>query len=130
MGNALAEGREESNEIGSEKNLLEVILGRDNLNSAYKRVVSNGGCAGVDGMSCDELKAWLMTHGAALKESLLKGKYKPNPVKRVEIPKDNGKKRQLGIPTAVDRLVQQAVANEPRKGSWELSPNFWRRNSF
>ena len=69
----------------------------------------NKGCGGIDRMSCEQLLPWLLTNKDELICSLMDGSYRPNPVKRVEIPKDNGKKRQLGIPTVVDRLVQQAI---------------------
>ena len=91
------------------EHLLEVILSPDNLNKAYKTVVSNKGCGSVDKMSCEELLPWLRSNKDELICSLLDGSYRPNPVRRVEIPKANGKMRQLGIPTVVDRLVQQAV---------------------
>ena len=69
----------------------------------------NKGCGGIDRMSCEQLLPWLLTNKDELICSLMDGSYRPTPVKRVEIPKDNGKKRQLGIPTVVDRLVQQAI---------------------
>ena len=69
----------------------------------------NKGCGGIDKMSCEQLLPWLLANKEMLISSLLDGSYRPNPVKRVEIPKDNGKKRLLGIPTVVDRLVQQAI---------------------
>lgn len=90
--------------------LLEQILSPANLNRAYKQVISNRGSGGIDGMQTDELLLWLHLHQEELKEQLLQGRYKPNPVRRVEIPKDNGSKRQLGIPTVVDRLVQQSIS--------------------
>lgn len=90
--------------------LLEEILSPTNLNKAYRRVKGNNGAGGVDGMGADELLAYLTTHKDELLESILNGKFHPNPVRRVEIPKDNGKKRQLGIPTVVDRVIQQAIA--------------------
>jgi group II intron reverse transcriptase/maturase len=89
--------------------LLEKILERDNLNKAYKRVCANKGTSGVDGVTVDELKAYLSEHKAELLESIRTRKYKPQPVRRVEIPKENGKKRKLGIPTVVDRVIQQAI---------------------
>ena len=89
--------------------LLEAILSPENLNKAYKSVIRNKGCGGIDRMSCDELLPWLLANKKSLICSLLDGSYRPNPVLRVEIPKDNGKMRQLGIPTVVDRLVQQAI---------------------
>lgn len=94
----------------SKDGLLEEILGRDNLNNAFKRVKSNKGSHGTDGMGVDELLQYLKDKGDQLKQSILDGKYRPNPVRRVEIPKDNGKKRSLGIPTVVDRVIQQAIA--------------------
>jgi retron-type reverse transcriptase len=90
--------------------LLERILERENLNEAYKRVYVKKGASGVDGVTVDELKAYLTEHKAELLESICTRKYKPPPVRRVEIPKDNGKKRSLGIPTVVDRVLQQAIA--------------------
>ena len=69
----------------------------------------NKGCGGIDKMSCEQLLPWLLTNKDELICSLMYGSYRPNPVERVEIPKDNGKKRLLGIPTVVDRLVQQAI---------------------
>ena len=69
----------------------------------------NKGCGGIDKMSCEQLLPWLLTNKDELIRSLMDGSYRPNPVKRVEIPKDNGKMRLLGIPTVVDRLVQQAI---------------------
>lgn len=90
--------------------LLERILSPDNLNRAYLQVKRNGGAPGIDKMDCDRLLGYLKGHREELIESIRQRTYRPNPVRRVEIPKDNGKKRQLGIPTVVDRLVQQAIA--------------------
>jgi group II intron reverse transcriptase/maturase len=90
--------------------MLERILERRNLNEAYKRVKRNHGAGGVDGMSVEELGAYLAAHKEELLSAILGGKYRPNPVLRVEIPKEDGKKRPLGIPTAVDRVIQQAIA--------------------
>lgn len=92
-----------------EGGLLEFILSPSNLNTAYKRVKSNKGSGGVDRMSVDMLLDYLTEHGQSIIRSIYDGKYKPNPVRRVEIPKSNGKKRQLGIPTVVDRVIQQAI---------------------
>lgn len=89
--------------------LQELILSPDNLNCAYKAVVGNKGSVGIDKMSCEQLLPWLLANKNELTSSLQQGTYRPNPVRRVEIPKDNGKKRLLGIPTVVDRLVQQAI---------------------
>ena len=91
------------------EHLLETILSPDNLNEAYKAVVRNKGCGGIDKMSCEQQLPWLLANKEELICSLLDGSYRPNPVRRVEIPKDNGKMRLLGIPTVVDRMVQQAI---------------------
>lgn len=90
--------------------LLEKIINKDNLNEAYKRVKKNKGSHGIDKMGVDELLTYLKDNETELKASILNGSYKPTPVRRVEIPKPNGKKRPLGIPTVVDRVVQQAIA--------------------
>lgn len=91
--------------------LLEKVIDRNNLNLAYKRVKRNGGSHGVDGMTVDELLPHLKQHGDQIKQDLLDGKYRPQPVRRVEIPKPDGKGvRLLGVPSVVDRLTQQAIA--------------------
>ena len=90
--------------------IINNILSNDNLNRAYKQVVKNKGAAGIDGMECEALFSHLRTNGAQLKESIRNQAYNPLPVKRVEIPKEDGSKRKLGIPTVTDRLIQQAVA--------------------
>ena len=91
--------------------LMEEILSNDNLNKAYKKVKSNKGADGVDGMNVDVLLAFLRNNGTRLKQQLMEGKYKPNPVRRVEIPKETkGEFRKLGVPTVVDRVLQQAIA--------------------
>ena len=89
--------------------LLEQILSPTNLNKAYKRVKSNDGSGGIDKMEVESLGDYLVANREALLRSILEGTYRPNPVRRVEIPKDNWKKRMLGIPTVVDRVVQQAI---------------------
>jgi len=89
--------------------MLERILSSDNMNEAYQKVKRNKGAGGVDKMEMDELLEHLKTHREEILTSLLKGSYKPYPVKRVEIPKENGKTRKLGIPTLRDRVVQQAI---------------------
>ncbi|MFD0698744.1 group II intron reverse transcriptase/maturase, partial [Paenibacillus sp. GCM10027628] len=94
----------------SKKGLLEEIVSRDNMNQAFKRVKANKGSHGIDGMKVDELLQYLKENGETLKQSILDEAYRPNPVRRVEIPKENGKKRNLGIPTVVDRVIQQAIA--------------------
>jgi len=89
--------------------LLEQILAGENLNLAYKQVKRNKGAGGIDGMQVDELLPFLRENRKELVQSLRDGKYRPQPVRRAEIPKDNGKIRKLGIPTVVDRLIQQAI---------------------
>lgn len=90
--------------------LMEWILRADNLNKAYKKVKSNKGAGGVDGMRVDELLPFLRDNQKQLIQKLKDGKYKPNPVRRVEIPKETkGKYRKLGVPTVVDRVFQQAI---------------------
>lgn len=90
--------------------LMEIILSPTSLNKAYKKVKSNKGSGGVDGLGVEDLLNYLRNHKDELLQSIIRGKYKPNPVRRVEIPKEDGKKRQLGIPTVVDRVLQQAIA--------------------
>ncbi len=91
------------------QNLMEVVCNRDNLNRAYKRVKSNKGAPGVDGMTVNELGPYLRIHKEELINSLLGGCYQPEAVKGVRIPKPKGGERQLGIPTVLDRLIQQAI---------------------
>ena len=91
--------------------LLEKIMDKENIRVALKRVISNKGSHGVDGMKVDELRAYLNDNWTTLKQSVMDGKFRPNPARRVEILKEDGiKKRKLGIPTTVDRVIQQAIA--------------------
>ncbi|MEL6562219.1 MAG: group II intron reverse transcriptase/maturase [Bacteroidota bacterium] len=90
--------------------LLEQILSPDNLSLAYQQVQRNKGSGGIDGMQVTDLHGYLIKYGEALIFRLLSGKYIPNPVLRVEIPKDNKGKRQLGIPTVIDRVIQQSIS--------------------
>lgn len=90
--------------------LFEQTLSPDNLNKAYKQVISHKGSGGVDKMEVEELLPWLLKNKEALINSLRDGTYRPNPARRVEIPKGNGQTRCLGIPTIVDRLVQQSIS--------------------
>ncbi len=90
--------------------LMEQILSKDNLNAAYLQIVRNKGAAGIDGMTVEELGSYLSENGKNIREELRTRKYKPQPVRRVEIPKPEGGTRKLGVPTVVDRFVQQAVA--------------------
>jgi RNA-directed DNA polymerase len=91
------------------EHLMEEVISRANLNRAYERVLANKGAAGVDGMTVRQLYDWMIQHKQELIASLLDGSYQPQPVRGVEIPKPGGGMRQLGIPTVVDRLVQQAI---------------------
>lgn len=94
-------------------NLLDLILRKENLNKAYKRVKSNKGSGGIDGMQVDELLPYLRENQKTLIQEIRDGKYKPNPVRRVEIPKETkGEFRKLGVPTVVDRVIQQAITQE------------------
>lgn len=108
------------------KSLMEKICDRNNLNLAYKRVKANKGSPGIDGMTIDEMGKFIAAHKERLLKSLLNGSYRPQPVREVEIPKPGGGLRQLGIPTVIDRLVQQAILQV-------LQPIFERKfsdNSF
>ena len=89
--------------------LMEEVLRPGNLKAAYERVVRNGGAGGVDGRTVDDLKEQLRTDWPRIREQLLSGTYKPNPVRKVKIPKPGGGKRTLGIPTVMDRMIQQAL---------------------
>lgn len=100
---------------------LESILEKDNLNRAFRQVVSNKGTAGIDDMTVDELESWIRAHPHELTNRIISGKYRQHPVMRVYIPKDNGDMRPLGIPRVIDRLVQQAVAQELSR---EFEPRF------
>jgi RNA-directed DNA polymerase len=93
----------------SSEQLMEEVCERKNCEQALARVKSNKGSAGIDGMTVEELPAYLTKHWPTIREQLLSGTYKPQPVKRVEIPKPDGGIRQLGIPTVLDRFIQQAV---------------------
>ena len=100
----LRKGKEET-----DMELLEEILNSNNLNKAYKKVVANKGVAGVDGITVEEELDYLKENGDRIKNQIRKRRYKPQPVKRVQIPKENGKMRNLGIPTVTDRIIQQAI---------------------
>jgi len=88
---------------------MERVVERSNMRLAYQRVVENKGAAGVDEMPVSELKDWLAVHWPGVKKALLEGRYLPQPVRRVDIPKPTGGVRTLGVPTVVDRLIQQAL---------------------
>jgi retron-type reverse transcriptase len=88
---------------------MEAVVERSNMFSAYERVVKNQGAPGVDGLSVSEFKPWLQRHWTRLRQDLLAGVYQPEMVRKVEIPKPQGGVRILGVPTLVDRLIQQAL---------------------
>ena len=90
--------------------MLEEILDIRNVQKAFRQVTANKGAGGIDGMQTDELRDYLNTHWQTLRADILKGNYKPQPVRKVEIPKPQGGTRMLGIPTVIDRLLQQAIA--------------------
>ena len=90
-------------------NLMDWVVARDNMARALYRVESNKGAAGIDGMTIESLRPFLKDYWPEIREQLLNGTYQPNPVRRVEIPKPDGGTRLLGIPTVVDRLIQQAL---------------------
>jgi RNA-directed DNA polymerase len=98
--------------------LLARVLERDNLRRALKQVRRNKGAPGIDGMSVEELPEYLVHHWVEIKRDILAGRYRPRPVRRVEIPKPDGRKRMLGIPTVLDRFVQQAIA-QVVQAQWE-----------
>jgi RNA-directed DNA polymerase len=111
-----AEGAERRHAINKDNadaiffsSMLEEILDYRNVQKALKQVISNGGASGIDGMQTDELRDYLESHWTFLKASILDGSYCPRPVREVTIPKPNGGTRTLGIPTVIDRLLQQAV---------------------
>lgn len=89
--------------------LMSRVVERDNMQLAYSRVMKNRGASGIDGMRCEDLKAWLKVNWSQVKKSLLDGTYRPQAVRRVDIPKPQGGVRTLGVPTVVDRLIQQAL---------------------
>jgi RNA-directed DNA polymerase len=97
--------------------MLEEILHSQNVQKAFERVISNKGAGGIDGMQTDELRQYLTANWAAQKAGILTGSYRPSPVRKVEISKPDGGKRMLGVPTVMDRLIQQAIAQ------W-LSPKY------
>ncbi len=104
--------------MASSEQLMEEVCERKNCEQALARVKSNKGSAGIDGMTVEELPAYLKKHWPTIREQLLCGTYKPQPVKRVEIPKPDGGMRQLGIPTVLDRFIQQAVM-QVLQGRWD-----------
>ena len=109
--------RDDESSAGSEQ-LMEEVCGRKNCRQALARVKRNKGSAGIDGMTVEQLPAYLKQHWPTMREQLLSGTYKPQPVKRVEIPKPDGGIRPLGIPTVLDRFIQQAVMQVLQR-SWD-----------
>ena len=105
---------------------LQAVLERANLQRALKQVRWNKGAPGIDGMTVDELPQYLKQHWPAIREQLETGRYRPQPVRRVEIPKPDGSSRGLGIPTVLDRLIQQAIA-QVLSPQWESQ---FHRDSF
>jgi RNA-directed DNA polymerase len=101
--------REHGNNMKSHQSLIDRVVDRDNLNLAFKKVKKNKRAAGVDEKDIEATRLYLKEHGGEIIELIREGKYKPQPVRRVEIPKPNGGKRKLGIPTVLDRILQQAV---------------------
>jgi len=118
-------GEREDTESDPSMTLMERVLERTNLMRALKQVKRNHGAAGIDGMSVDELPEYLKLHWGELRAQLEAGRYRPQPVRRVEIPKPDGRKRLLGIPSVVDRFIQQAIA-QVVSAQWE--PHFHPRS--
>ena len=110
--------RYEAERLAESERLMEDVCEAKNLKRALRRVKANRGSAGIDGMNVDELPKWLIGNWSKLREELLNGRYQPGAVKRVEIAKPEGGTRKLGIPTVVDRFVQQAVT-QVLQGIWE-----------
>jgi RNA-directed DNA polymerase len=110
--------------IEATERLMEEVCRRDNLIRALKRVRSNRGSPGVDGMTVDELPGFLKEHWPAIRKQLLSGAYRPKPVKRVEIPKPGGGVRKLGVPTVLDRFLQQAVLQVLQR-DWDRTFSRW-----
>ena len=96
--------------LGNNARLMEMILERNNIILAWKHVCANKGAPGVDGMKTSQLGSYLAKHWHEIKQDLLNGRHKPLPVKRKEIPKPDGGIRLLGIPTVLDRFIQQAIS--------------------
>jgi RNA-directed DNA polymerase len=126
-GEAREAGREETESAGamngtenpaSTNRLMEEVCERENLKAALRQVKANKGSPGVDGMAVGGIKDYLKQHWPAIREQLLNGTYAPKPVRRVEIPKPDGGVRKLGIPTVLDRFIQQAVM-QVLQGRWD-----------
>ena len=101
--------RMRSARTGSAQSLMEAVVAQENMRAAHRKVLANKGSPGIDGMTVEELPDYIRKEWPRLRKELLEGRYRPQPVKRVEIPKPDGGVRELGVPTVVDRLIQQAV---------------------
>jgi len=121
QGKELLAEKDLSERLGENDSLLDLILSEENIEEAMNRVIRNKGSAGIDGMETKDLLKYMKKNWQTIKEKILEGKYKPQAVKEVEIPKANGKTRKLGIPTVIDRTIQQAI-NQILQEIWE--PNF------
>ncbi len=108
----------------SQERLVERVLQEGNLLRALRQVQRNGGSPGVDGMTVEELPNYLKRHWPRIREELLAGEYRPEPVKRVEIPKPGGGRRKLGIPTVLDRFIQQALL-QVLQPDWDATFSEW-----
>lgn len=108
---------------------MEAVITRENLMLAYQRVVENKGAAGVDNLSVAELKPWLKKNWRSVRQALIDGNYQPRAIRRMDIPKPDGGVRTSGIPTVVDRLIQQAVQQAQRyiRGGkrWVVDMEIW-----
>ncbi len=126
--------------------LIEKILDKSNVRIALEKVISNKGAAGIDGMKVEDLRDYMNANWTSIKQSILERSYKPAPVRRVEIPKPNGGVRKLGIPTVVDRTLQQSIvqiltpifesefrriatASAPAEAVSRLCLNFWNTST-
>ena len=110
--------KREAESMAISEQLMEAVCERKNCRQALARVKSNKGSAGIDGMTVEQLPTYLKRHWPTIREQLWRGTYKPQPVKRVEIPKPDGGMRKLGIPTVLDRFIQQAVMQVLQR-SWD-----------
>jgi group II intron reverse transcriptase/maturase len=115
-GEARSAAHENERSGNDEKQMLELVVERSNVEAALRRVKKNKGSPGIDGMTVEELPAYVAKHWSRLREDLLAGRYRPQPVRRHAIPKKDGGVRELGIPTVVDRLIQQCILHvlQPR----------------
>jgi retron-type reverse transcriptase len=120
-GEARSATHEDERSGNDDEKLLELVVERSNVEAALRRVKKNKGSPGIDGMTLEELPAHLTAHWSSLREEILAGRYRPQPVRRHAIPKKDGGVRELGIPTVLDRLIQQCILHvlQPR-----LDPTF------